>query len=125
MAKTILIVEDEHDLLDLYKLKFEDKKFNVLTASSAEEAKDILNKDIPDVVLLDIVLPKASGFDLLKDIKSDNKFKKIPVIILSNLGQQLDVEQGYKYKAEMYLTKSSYTPEDVYKKVKEVLKQKK
>jgi len=78
-------------------------------------------EELPQLILLDLILPGIDGFEVLKQIKEDSQINKIPVIILSNLGQQEEVEKGLKLGAADYLVKAHFTPDEIIGKIKEVL----
>jgi DNA-binding response OmpR family regulator len=120
---TILIVEDEPDLLNLYTIKFKKENCNAIGAKNGEEAIKIIKQgDIPDAILLDILMPKMDGFQFLKELKEGMKITNIPIIILSNLSQEFEVKEGYRLSAVKYLIKANYTPEEVVNEVRQVLK---
>ena len=118
---SILIVDDDQFLLDMYALKFTELGFSVLTALSPEDALSSLKEHKPDVILLDIVMPGMDGFDLLQKIKEEKLSEKSLVIMLSNLGQQSDVDRAKHVGADGYIVKASTTPGDVVKKIIEYL----
>lgn len=119
--KTILLVEDDQILIRMYTRKFENEGFKVLTAFDGQEGLDVLGKSSPkpNIILLDVMLPKINGFELLEKIKADATTKNIPVILLTNLGGgQEDREKGKKLGAADYLVKSDLTPAQIVEKVK-------
>jgi len=121
--KKILIVEDDPFLIDIYTTKFKEAGFNVEVASDGEEGlKKISNEEKFDLLVLDIVLPKVDGWEILKEIKSNEKLKKIKIVVLSNLGQKGEVEKGLKLGATKYLIKAHYTPSEVVAEIKQLLK---
>jgi len=117
----ILLVEDDSFLLGMYATKFELDGFKVIIAEDGEKAVRVALKELPDIILLDIILPKLSGFEVLKQLKQDKKIAKIPIILLTNLSQRDEVEQGIKMGAEDYLIKAHFMPSEVVEKVKKVL----
>lgn len=122
MAK-ILIIEDDPLMVRMYERVFRLNKYDVEMAFDGKDALDKIksSETNPDIVLLDIMMPKMSGFDVLKNIKDDPKTKDIPVIILSNLAGKEDAEKGLKMGAVSYLVKSEHEPKDVVTIVKEYL----
>lgn len=121
----VFIVDDDKFLLDMYALKFSEVGFSVCAAGSGADVLDKLNEGfVPDVILLDIVMPGMDGFELLKNIKEKKLVPSAKIIILSNIGQESDIERGKKLGANGYIVKASVTPTEVVEKVKEVLKQK-
>lgn len=117
----ILIVEDDVFLADLYKTKFTMEGFKVSVAYDGEKGLEMALKNLPDIILLDLVLPKLSGFDILKEIKASSKAKNIPVILLTNLSQKSDVEKGLKLGADDYLIKAHFMPSEVVDKIKKLI----
>ncbi len=121
MPKTILIIEDDPFILNIISHKFVENKFKVMVAGDAEKAELLLQKSIPDLILLDIILPKVNGFEFLKKIKSDHKLKSIPVIIFSNLGEEKDIKQAKDLGAVDYFVKANMFPEEVVAKITKFL----
>lgn len=117
----ILIIEDDSYISDMYRIKLEAEGFNVTVAADGQKGLEILNKDKPDLVLLDVVMPKMDGFSVLQNIKEDPEVKDVPVIMLTNLGQKDSVEKGLKLGASDYIIKAHFTPMEVVDKVKEFL----
>lgn len=120
-AINILIVEDDVFLADLYKTKFALEGFKVSVAYDGEKGLEMIKKTKPNIVLLDLVLPKMSGFDILGNIKAESGTKDIPVILLTNLSQKADVEKGLKLGASDYLIKAHFMPSEVVAKIKELV----
>jgi len=119
--KTIFIIEDDSILLKMYTKKFEKDGFKVLGAVDGQEAIDKLTNlsPVPNAILLDIMLPKIDGFEVLKKIKENPQTKDIPVILSTNLGGgQQDREKGKSLGAEDFLIKSDYTPAQIVEKIK-------
>lgn len=121
MAK-ILLVEDDTTLMDMYSLKLKEEKFNLIVASDGIAALEQVRSEKPQVILLDIMMPKMDGFAVLTELKKDVATKDIPVIMLSNLGQKADIEKGKELGAVDYIVKASMTPTQVIEKVKSYLK---
>ncbi len=119
--KLVLIAEDDAFLAGIYSSKFQSEGFKVEHAPDGEEALKIAQKSVPDIILLDILMPKMDGFEVLKHLKKDPKTKNIPVILLTNLGQKSDVEFGLKQGAVDYLIKAHFMPQETVDKVKKVL----
>jgi len=120
--KTILIVEDDEVLGDIYSTKLEIEGFQVLLATEGYEGIETAIRKKPDLILLDVVLPKMNGFEILEMIKKNKKIKNIPVILLTNLGQGYEVNKGLELGAVKYLVKANYTPAQVIDQIKEILK---
>ena len=117
--KKILVVEDDKLLSDLLLRKL-GSTFDLLHANTGEEALKILSEKKPALVLLDILLPGMDGFEVLKKIKQSPTLKEIPVVILSNLGQESDIKKGKELGAERFLVKVTLTLDDIVKEVEKV-----
>jgi DNA-binding response OmpR family regulator len=120
--KHVLLIEDDPFIIDIYNTKLKKEGFSVEVAVNGKEALKKIKEKKPDLILLDIVLSQATGFEFLEEVKGMSKLEKTPVIILSNLSQKRDVEKGLQMGAVKYLIKAHYTPSEVVKEVKEVLK---
>ena len=121
MAK-ILLVEDDDMILEMYQLRFKEAGMEIITAQDGEAGLALAKAEQPDVILLDIMMPKMDGFAVLTQIKKDPKLVKVPVLMLSNLGQKDDIEKGKKLGANDYIVKASLTPAQVVDKVKQFIK---
>ena len=120
--KRVLIVDDDKFLLDMYTIKFTENNFDVTAALGSVEALGKIKEGIdPDVALLDVVMPAMDGFELLETIKRDKLAPRAKVIILSNLGQQSDIDKGNALGADGYIVKANATPSEVVEKVKEII----
>lgn len=119
--KKVLLVEDDKMILDMYTLKFTQEGYEVTQAENGKDGLDLARKINPDIVLLDIILPQMDGFTVLKALKADPKMQKVPVVLLTNLGQDGDVKKGIELGAVDYLIKANFTPSQVVDKVKSVL----
>ncbi|MFA5000897.1 MAG: response regulator [Candidatus Paceibacterota bacterium] len=120
--KKILIVEDDEFLRSLNAKRLETEGFKVSVAVDGQSALDLIPKELPDLIFLDLLLPGVDGFEVLKKIKADEKTKAIPVIVFSNLGQKEDIEKAHNLGAQDFLVKANFTLDDVVLKIKEVLK---
>ncbi|HNV96728.1 MAG TPA: response regulator [bacterium] len=118
----VLIVEDEEMLVNMYISKFEKEGFEPMKASNGKTGLELAQKENPNIILLDVIMPEMDGFMVLKELKSDAKTKNIPVIMLTNLGQDEDIKKGNELGAKDYLVKANLTPAQVVDKVKEILK---
>jgi len=119
--KTILLVEDDPFLVDIYTTKLKEAGFSVQVAIDGKEALKKIKEDIPDLLLLDIVLPNFNGWEILRKIERDDELKALKVVILSNLGEKQEIEKGLKLGAVKYLVKAHYTPSEVIEEVKKIL----
>ncbi|OGF26887.1 hypothetical protein A2303_02555 [Candidatus Falkowbacteria bacterium RIFOXYB2_FULL_47_14] len=121
--KKVLIVEDEEILRAMYERKFvQDKELKVFIAADGAEGLEMARREKPDVVLLDIILPKLDGFSVLEEIRKMKEMKKTPVFMFTNLGTPEDIEKGKALGATDYMVKVSLTPDQIYEKVKKYLK---
>jgi DNA-binding response OmpR family regulator len=118
----ILLVEDDEVLTDMYLTKFKSEGMEYLSAPNGEEGLILARKEKPVLILLDIMMPKLDGFSVLAELKKDPKTKDIPVIILSNLGQDSDISKGRQLGAIDYVVKASMTPSQIVDKAKQYLK---
>lgn len=123
MAK-IAIIEDDALLSEMYSQKFKKDGYQVVRASDGEQGLKLIKQERPNLILLDIMMPKMNGLQVLQAIKADpdNQIKNTPIILLTNLGRSMqDVNRGLELGAVAYLIKSQVKPADVVAKVKEVL----
>ncbi len=119
--KKILIIEDDPFLSEMYAAKFSQNEFQVEVAVDGKAGLAKIKEFVPGLILLDIVLPKMDGFEILKKIKGDSKLKNIPIVLLTNLGQKNEIEKGMSLGADEYIIKAHFTPTAVVAKVKELL----
>ncbi len=123
MAK-IMLVEDDGILVEMYQAKFELEGHEVMVATNGEECLALLEEYRPDLILLDILMPKLNGFHVLKEIKKQPELRSIPVILLTNLGEaEVDMNQELASALGVsdYLIKSHHTPDEVVDKVMRAL----
>lgn len=120
-TKSILLVEDDEFLAELYATKLTLEGFKVSLAKDGEKGLKLVKEEKPDLILLDIILPKMDGFELLSAIKSDSALKSIPVILLTNLSQKDEVKKGLDLGANDYLIKAHFMPSEVVKKIKQTI----
>lgn len=119
--KLILLVEDDADLLDLVSIKLEKEGFEVLRAETGQKALDLLQEKLPDLVLLDIMLPDIDGLTILSEIAGHEKTKKLPVIILSNIADQGSFDQASAIGEYDYLVKSKTELSELVKIIRKKL----
>jgi len=119
--KKILIIEDDKFLAKMLIRTLESHGYEIVVASNGKEGLMKASQGDADLILLDIMLPDIDGFDLLETIKKDDKAKKTPVIIMSNLGQPEDIQQGRSLGAVDYLVKSDLSLDEVVEKVRKRL----
>jgi len=118
----IMIVEDDAFVMDIYLTKLGQEGYEVLAAENGAEALKKLEKETPDLILLDIIMPFVDGLQVLKKIKSEERLKDIPVVLLTNLSQKEDINEGLGLGADDYLIKSHFTPSEVLEKIKKYIK---
>lgn len=123
MAK-VLIVEDDVALREIYEARFTAEGFDISIAGDGETALSKAVSGKPDLIILDIMMPKISGFDILDILRETPETKNTKIIILSALSQESDVEKGKKLGADAYLIKSQTTLTDIVEKAKEILARK-
>lgn len=118
---TIVLAEDELFLSRTYENKLTLEGYTIILAHDGEEAIEHIRRSTPDLVLLDLIMPKKNGFEVLETIKQDEQIKHIPVIITSNLGQDSDIEKAMGLGAVDYIIKSNISLKDLVAKVQEYL----
>lgn len=120
MAKRILLIEDEEIVKDLLKRKLTQEGYDIYIANDGEEGLRKMREmePKPDLVLLDIIMPKMNGFEVLEKINEDEKLKKIPCIIISNSGQPVELDRAKRLGAKDWLIKTEFDPKTVIEKVK-------
>ena len=122
MASKILIAEDDQFILKAMTTKLTKEGYEVKIAVDGIQLMDILKSYIPDLIILDLLMPKKDGFEVLKEVKGVQRLKNIPILIASNLGQENDIQQVLALGATDYLIKSEFTLESLVQKIKNILK---
>ncbi|MFA5270126.1 MAG: response regulator [Patescibacteria group bacterium] len=117
----IVVIEDDKILLKALNVELLSENFEVLSASDGVSGLGLVKKEKPNLVLLDLVLPKMHGFDVLKALKDNPDTKSIPVVILSNLGQDTDIKKGMELGAKDYYKKASTDLSELAAKIKKIL----
>jgi len=120
-VKRILLAEDDRFLRKAAEATLRGRGFTVLTAVDGEEALRLARSDRPDLILLDLIMPKLQGFEVLRSLKTDETTASIPVIVLSNLGQERDVEHAMEAGAAAYFVKANLSLQDLVRRVEEAL----
>lgn len=120
MSKRVLIIEDELDLVAALRLRLEANGYQVSEATDGQAGLNKAREEKPDLIILDVRLPRLDGFTLCRMLKFDEKFQNIPIILLTARIQQADVQQGMEAGADAYMTKP-YKAEELLKKIKELL----
>lgn len=117
----ILVVEDETFLVKIYAVKLKKEGFDVTIANDGEEAVKLAADVKPDLILLDLILPKMNGFEALERMRASATNKETPVIVLSNLGQEEDIKRAETLGADGYLVKANFSIQDIVAKIKDTL----
>lgn len=117
----IAIIEDDPTINQMYRMKFEATGFDVQLASDGEHGVDLVKAFVPDLILLDLQMPKKNGYETLKEIRSHSWGTSIPVIILTNLGEEEAPKELRELGIESYIVKADLTPSQVVERVKETL----
>lgn len=118
--KKILVAEDDKYLSNAYRLKLAHEGFEVRMAGDGIEVMSILSEFTPDVIVLDLIMPNKDGFSTLADIKASDKWKTIPVLVASNLGQDDEIERAKKLGASDFLIKSDMSMESFINKINSI-----
>lgn len=115
----IALIEDDPDLQDMFNMKLKLEGYRAVCADNGADAIKLINKEKPDMILLDLLLPKMDGFEVLKSIRKskDKKIRTTPVIVVTNLSSEEDVQEARKLGADEYLLKVRITPSIVIKKI--------
>ena len=120
--KKILVVEDDRFLNKVFVNKLSGSGFEVISLSDGLKALETASREMPDLILLDLMLPGKNGFDILTDFKKDEKLKNIPVIIMSNLGQEEETQRGLSMGAVEYFVKTDIKLDEMVERINEYLK---
>ena len=117
MAKKILLIEDEKIMVNLLEKKLTKEGYDVSIAWDGEEGLAKMRESKPDLILLDIIMPKMGGFEVMEEVIKDEELKKIPIIIISNSGQPVELERAKKLGVKDWLIKTEFDPQEVLDKV--------
>ncbi len=120
--KRILLVDDEPALLELMKIRLEAGGYEIISASDGQQALDLARKEMPGLIILDLMLPKVDGYKVCRLLKSDDKYKKIPILLFTARAQESDKELGKEAGADGYIVKP-FEPSALLAKIKECLKE--
>lgn len=115
--KKILVAEDDQFLSNAYRVKLTKSGFDVKIATDGDEAITMANQFVPDLIVLDLMMPKKDGFTTLEEFRKNEQFKTTPIIVASNLGQQEDLDRAKSLGANDYLVKSDMSLDDLIKKI--------
>lgn len=117
--KKILLVDDEKDLVEMVTLRLKAYGYEVISAYDGQEALDKARREKPDLIILDILLPKLDGYKVSRMLKFDEKYKNIPIIMLTSRAREEDVKLGYETGADDYITKP-FEPQVLLDKIKKL-----
>ena len=117
MAKKILIIEDEEIMINLLQRKLTTEGYEISVAKDGEEGIRAMQEVRPDLVLLDIIMPKMGGFEVMEEMNKNKKLEKIPIIVISNSGQPVELDRAQKLGAKDWLVKTEFDPQEVIDKV--------
>jgi len=120
--RKILIIEDEKFLLEIYQSRFEKEGYQVFAAINGLAGLKLAQKEKPDLIILDILMPGMDGYEVIKKLKENNQTKEITILVLSNLGQREEINQGLKLGANDYIIKTDLTPSELVNKVEGMFK---
>lgn len=118
---TVLLVEDDPMISTMYQTKFTMEGYHIELASDGAAGLEKAKSMKPGIILLDIILPKLDGFAILRAVKEDPATAKVPVILLTNLGQDEDIKKGRALGADDYFVKSNHTPAEIVEKVRSLI----
>jgi len=118
MAKKIILIEDEEIILNLLQKKLTLEGYDVSVARDGEDGLNKMREAKPDLILLDIIMPKKGGFEVMEEMQKDKALKNIPIIVISNSGQPVEIDRAQKLGATDWLIKTEFDPQEVIEKVK-------
>ncbi len=117
MPKKVLLVEDEEIMINLLQKKLVQEGYEVSIAKNGEEGLSMMKEVKPDIILLDIIMPKMSGFEVMEEMRKDTELKKIPIVVISNSGQPVELDKAKELGARDWLIKTEFDPQEVIEKV--------
>jgi CheY-like chemotaxis protein len=118
MPKKILIIEDEEILMNLLQRKLIQEGYDVAIARDGDEGLKLMKEIFPDLILLDILMPRMGGIEVMEAMQKDSDLKNIPVVIISNSGQPVEIDKAQSLGAKDWLIKTEFDPQEVVEKVK-------
>lgn len=118
MAKKILVIEDEEILLGLLQKRLAKEGYEVSVARDGEEGLKLMREISPNLILLDIIMPKMDGLEVLAEMQKEDDLRKIPVIVISNSGQPVEIDKIKKLGVKDWLIKTEFDPQEIIQKVK-------
>jgi DNA-binding response OmpR family regulator len=121
VGKTIMIIEDDRFLSSLMKARLEKDGFTIIQAFDGEEAIELFKQQTPSLIVLDLIMPKVTGFEVLQTIAITPELQRTPVVILSNLAQDSDIEKARQLGAKEYFVKVKVSIDDLVGRIKSLL----
>ncbi len=121
LAKKILILEDEEIILDLLSDKLSKQGYEITTARNGKDGMDMMEKEIPDLLLTDVIMPEKNGFDVISEMRQNELLRNVPVIIISNSGQPVEIDKAKALGVLDWVIKTEFDPQEIIEKVKQVL----
>jgi len=118
MSKKILILEDELVISDLLTKKFSSEGYLVKTAQNGEEGMDLMLQETPDLVLTDVVMPQKDGFAVIEEMKQNQALRSVPIIIISNSGQPVEIDRAKELGVSDWIIKTEFDLQEIVEKVK-------
>ncbi|MEA2092908.1 MAG: response regulator [Patescibacteria group bacterium] len=116
--KKVLVIEDEEIIREILQKKIKKEGYEVETAKDGEEGISKIKEIMPDIIILDIVMPKMDGFAVLEEMKKDENIANIPVIIVSNSGQPVEIDKVKEFGVKDWIVKTEFDPQEVINKIK-------
>ncbi len=117
----IMVIEDDKFLLKAYEIKFKQSNISAILAKDGATGLSLAEKESPSLIILDLMLPKMNGFEVLEKLKRSETLKNIPVIAVSNLGQKKDMDRAMELGAKEYLIKTNFSLDEIIEKIKKYL----
>lgn len=117
----VLIIDDDKFIRTVYESELHQENIDAVLAEDGERGLALARESKPDLILLDMILPKKSGFEVLEDLQRDPELQNIPVVIFSSLRQQHDIDEAMKLGAVQYLPKDSHSPKQIVGEIKKIL----
>jgi len=121
MSNKILLIEDEEVISELLQKKIAMEGYDISVAEDGEEGLKMMKENKPDLILLDIIMPKMGGFDVMEEMQRDKELKEIPIIIISNSGQPVEIDRAKELGVKDFLIKTEFDPQEVIDKIKRQL----
>ncbi|MFH0932305.1 MAG: response regulator, partial [bacterium] len=118
-AKKILILEDEEIILNLLSKKLLAQGYEVKTAKNGKEGMLIMEKEVPDLVLTDIIMPEKNGFEVISEMKQNELLRNVPIVIISNSGQPVEIDKAREMGVSDWVIKTEFDPEEILQKIKQ------